>query len=92
MHTPSSAARAAGVSKSTIYAAIKAGRLSAQKLHSGKYAIFPAELRRAFPSAPLLAKAADGIRDNRFGFPIWELAEETRARQKLRKLGEVASP
>ena len=32
MHTPSSAARAAGVAKSTICSAIKAGRLSAHKL------------------------------------------------------------
>jgi hypothetical protein len=54
MHTPSSAARAAGVAKSTIYVAIKTGRLSAQKLYSGKYAIFPAELHPFRPVAPLM--------------------------------------
>jgi excisionase family DNA binding protein len=48
MHTPTSAAKAAGVARSTIYRAIKTGRLSAHKLQGGNYAIYPAELGRAF--------------------------------------------
>ena len=51
MHTPRSAARAAGVTKATIYRAIRSGQLPACKLRGGNYAIYPAELRRAFPSA-----------------------------------------
>ena len=50
MHTLRSAARAAGVTKSAIYRAIKSGRLAACKLNGGSYAIYPAELLRAFPS------------------------------------------
>ena len=61
MHTPSSAARATGVTKSTIYRAIKAGRLPS---HSGKYAIYPAELRRPFPSAPPLSRLASAASTN----------------------------
>ena len=47
MHTPRSAARAAGVTKSAIYRAIKSGRLPARKLNGGRYAIYPAELLRS---------------------------------------------
>ena len=49
MHTLSSAARATGVARSTIYRAVKAGRLSAHKLTSGTYVIYPGELLRVFP-------------------------------------------
>jgi excisionase family DNA binding protein len=55
MHTPSSAAKTVGVAKSTIYSAIKVGRLPAHKLYSGKYATYPGELRRAsFDERPVL--------------------------------------
>jgi hypothetical protein len=77
MHTPSSAARAAGVAKSTIYSAIKAGRLSAYKLQSGKYAIYPAELRRTFPSAASLLTSAASLpttaKRSGFSFPVWDV-------------------
>jgi excisionase family DNA binding protein len=73
MHTPSSAARATGVAKSTIYRAIKAGRLPAHQLHNGKYAIYPAELRRAFPSAPLLSRAASVASTKNLSFPRWDV-------------------
>ena len=49
MHTLSSAARATGVARSTIYRAVKAGRLSAHKLTSGTCVIYPGELLRVFP-------------------------------------------
>jgi excisionase family DNA binding protein len=56
MHPRRSAARAAGVTKSTIYRAIKTGRLPASKLNGGGYAIYPAELLRAFPSQGMIVK------------------------------------
>ncbi len=46
MHTLGTAAKASGVSKSAIYRAIKAGRLSATRADSGDYRIDPAELFR----------------------------------------------
>ena len=51
MHTVTSAARALGTAKSTVYRAVKAGRLPALKLANGTYAIYPGELRQAFPRA-----------------------------------------
>ena len=70
MHTPRSAARAAGVTKSTIYRAIRRGRLSACKLRGGNYAIYPAELRRAFPSTARSPAAAPGP----LPFPPWDVS------------------
>src|SRR5512144_2228598 len=48
-YTRGQAARAAGVSKTTIQRAIKSGRLSASRQDDGSYVIDPAELHRAFP-------------------------------------------
>ncbi len=42
------AARAVGVHKATIYRAVKNGRLSAERLEDGTYAIDPAELARVY--------------------------------------------
>jgi excisionase family DNA binding protein len=72
MHTLSSAARAVGIAKSTIYRAVKAGRLSAHRLTSGTYAIYPGELRRAFPSAPSFTR--EGQENEGLGFPIWDVS------------------
>ena len=74
MHTPRSAARAAGVTKATIYRAIRGGRLAACKLRGGNYAIYPAELKRAFPSA---ARAPAGVAEASAGtlpFPAWDVS------------------
>ena len=74
MHTPRSAARAAGVTKATIYRAIRTGQLPARKLRGGTYAIYPAELRRAFPSA---ARASAGVTERSAGtllFPAWDVS------------------
>ena len=74
MHTPRSAARAAGVTKSTIYRAIRSGQLPACRLRGGNYAIYPAELRRAFPSA---ARASAGVTEagaGPFPFPAWDVS------------------
>jgi predicted DNA-binding protein (UPF0251 family) len=48
----SEAAVAAGIAKSTIWRAVKAGRISATRTVTGKYEIDPAELFRAFPAVP----------------------------------------
>jgi predicted site-specific integrase-resolvase len=72
MHTLSSAAKAAGVAKSTIHRAVKAGRLSAHRLTSGTFAIYPGELRRVFPTAQTLSKNDE--EHNGFSFPIWDVS------------------
>jgi len=48
----SEAATAAGIAKSTIWRAIKAGRISATKTYTGAYQVDPAELFRVFPATP----------------------------------------
>jgi excisionase family DNA binding protein len=75
MYTLSSAAKATGVAKSTIYEAIKAGRLLARKLDTGNYAIDLAELRRVFPSAqPVAAGAGAATTEHKgFIFPVWDV-------------------
>src|SRR5215470_4086991 len=47
----SGAATAAGIAKSTIWRAIKSGRVSATKTETGSYQIDAAELFRVFPAA-----------------------------------------
>jgi excisionase family DNA binding protein len=74
MHTPRSAARAAGVSKSAIYRAIKTRRLPAYKLNGGSYAIYPAELLRAFPSMAQAAANAARQSSGSFSFPMWDVS------------------
>jgi hypothetical protein len=46
----SEAATAAGIAKSTIWRAIKSGRISATRTHTGTYEVDPAELFRVFPA------------------------------------------
>jgi hypothetical protein len=48
----SEAAIAAGIAKSTIWRAVKAGRISATRTVTGTYQIDPAELFRAYPANP----------------------------------------
>jgi len=48
----SEAAIAAGIAKSTIWRAVKAGRLSASRTVTGTYQVDPAELFRVFPAMP----------------------------------------
>lgn len=47
------AAEQVGVSKATIFRAIKSGRLSANRREDGTYAIDPAELARVYPPQPV---------------------------------------
>jgi hypothetical protein len=61
MHTLSSAARAVGVARSTIWRAVRAGGLSAHKLTNGTYAIYPGELFRVYPRAPSFTRAAKPV-------------------------------
>ncbi|MEE9319113.1 MAG: hypothetical protein V3U76_01590 [Granulosicoccus sp.] len=58
-HTLGTAARATGVSKSTIYRAVKSGKLSAKRNDDGEYAIDPAELHRVYPPVAQCAETAD---------------------------------
>ena len=48
----SEAAIAAGIAKSTIWRAVKAGRISAIRTVTGTYQVDPAELFRVFPAVP----------------------------------------
>ena len=48
----SEAAIAAGIAKSTIWRAVKAGRISASRTVTGTYRVDPAELFRVFPAMP----------------------------------------
>jgi hypothetical protein len=48
----SEAATAAGIAKSTIWRAIKTGRISATRTYAGTYEVDPAELFRVFPATP----------------------------------------
>lgn len=50
--TLAEAARETGKSKSTIWRAVRAGRLSASRTDGGDYLIDPSELARAFPPEP----------------------------------------
>jgi len=59
-YTLGTAARATGLSKSTIHRAIKAGRISAGRSDTGDYAIDPAELHRVFPPADSAARSGNG--------------------------------
>ena len=54
------AARATGLSKSTIRRAIKAGRVSAGRSETGDYAIDPAELHRVFPPVQDATRSGNG--------------------------------
>jgi len=74
MHTPRSAASAAGITRSAIYRAIRSGRLQACRLNGGGYAIYPGELLRAFPlrgHAPANG-ASPGARV--LNFPAWDVS------------------
>lgn len=72
MHTVRSAARALGIAKSTVYRAVKDGRLAAHRLTNGKYAIYPGELRRAFPLGTTFENKAD--ERTGFEFPAWDVS------------------
>ena len=51
-YTLTEAATATGVSRSTIFRAIKAGRISATRTEGGNFSIDPAELHRSFRRHP----------------------------------------
>jgi hypothetical protein len=58
MYNLMSAAAAAGVNRSTVLRAIKAGRISAQRDSNNGWEIDPAEFHRVFPPLPLPAIAS----------------------------------
>jgi hypothetical protein len=65
MYNLVTAAAATGVSKSTIFRSIKAGRLSAQRTETGGWDIDPAELHRVFPPLPAPAGTGEQARAER---------------------------
>jgi len=68
-YTLGTAARATGLSKSTIHRAIKAGRVSAGRSDTGDYAIDPAELHRVFPPVNTAAARSGNGSTGRAGTP-----------------------
>jgi len=75
MHTLSSAARAVGVARFTIWRAVKAGGLSAHKLTNGTYAIYPGELLRVFPRAQSFTRVAKALTECKaISFPVWDVS------------------
>src|SRR6266550_3380391 len=59
-YTLGMAARATGLSKSTIHRAIKDGRISATRTDGGSFAIDPAEVHRVFPPLQDAARSGNG--------------------------------
>jgi hypothetical protein len=57
VYTLGEAAKATGKSKATISKAIKSGKISANKLETGTFAIDPSELHRVYPSVHLIAES-----------------------------------
>jgi hypothetical protein len=51
-YTLGQAAKAAGISKTSLHRAIQKGRVSASKSESGSYEIEPSELHRVYPPVP----------------------------------------
>lgn len=74
MHTPRSAANAAGITTSAIYRAIRSGRLRACRLSGGSYAIYPGELLRAFPLVCHAPANAARHSARAFSFPTWDVS------------------
>jgi excisionase family DNA binding protein len=58
------AAKAVGVSKPTLFRAIKSGRLSATRRDDGSYDVDPAELHRAFPVVSDKREATQDVKRN----------------------------
>lgn len=63
---------ALGTTKSTIYRAVKAGRLPALRLTNGTYAIYPGELRRAFPQATAFKTTVEDLTVR--AIPAWDVS------------------
>ena len=93
--TQAEAARAAGVSRTQIFRAIKQGRLSCEKLDDGNVRIDPSELLRVWPAAdlkrarntdPLPNGSRHGDNEKRNGDSLLQVyAEEVRQdRERLR--------
>lgn len=58
-HTLSSAASATGKSKSTIYRAVKNGKISAFRNENGDFEIDPSELHRVFPPLSVVSDESE---------------------------------
>ena len=60
IYTLGMAARATGLSKSTIHRAIKDGRISATRTDARSFAIDPAEVHRVFPPVQATTRSGNG--------------------------------
>jgi hypothetical protein len=81
------AARETGLSKTTIWRAVKAGKMSAVKNLDGDYEIDPAELFRVFPHKPshqsqVMASSSESVSTTPEPTPDW-LAVENEGLKKL---------
>jgi hypothetical protein len=96
MFSLGTAAKAAGVSKSTIHRAVTSGRISARSKDSHGYEIDPAELFRVFPprSQGVVEPGSSGTKSEtieRSGTPIGELlARVARLEAELQAARSIA--
>src|SRR5512132_127614 len=81
------AARAIGVSKPTLFRAIKSGRLSATRRDDGSYDVDPAELHRAFP--PAVSDKRDATQDLKRNETTVLRAETDVLRERLAEQAET---
>src|SRR3954453_15051756 len=79
------AAAAAGAHKSSIFRAIKSGRLSAGRTDDGEYAIDPAELMRVYPPKP-----ETGARQDATGEAVELRVRNARLEAEIAGLREMA--
>jgi excisionase family DNA binding protein len=97
-HTLGEAAKAAGVSKTTLRRAIQSGRISAIRRDDGSYEIDPAELHRAFPShsdgSGTLARSVTAIEPASYGSKsrCWASVWSKRMTSSAISVGASTSP
>jgi excisionase family DNA binding protein len=88
-YTLGTAAKATGTSKSTIFRAIKSGRISATRKETGDWSIDPAELHRVFPPVREGEKRAGNAAAER-GATALEQAEKAILEAQITSLRHIA--
>lgn len=78
------AAQQTGANKSTIWRAIKSGRMSANRLDDGGFAIDPAELFRVFPPQP--SERQDATADSVAQWPASRATDKNKIAELTAKL------
>lgn len=94
-YTAGQAAKAVGVSTTTITRAIKSGKVSASKDEGGSWQIDPAELHRVFPALASQASMPEHsqgnaipLQDNALRLDVAILNERLRAAETLKAMAE----